>query len=59
MDNSQSGQDNLGPTVLVIAWVFIVIATIVVGTRYYVRLRIVRKFTIDDGIILWTWVSDL
>ncbi|PQE27620.1 integral membrane protein [Rutstroemia sp. NJR-2017a BBW] len=42
---------NLGPSVLAVSWVFGALAIIVVGTRYYVRLRIVERFTIDDWLI--------
>ncbi|PQE19570.1 integral membrane protein [Rutstroemia sp. NJR-2017a WRK4] len=42
---------NLGPGVLAVSWVFGALAIIIVGTRYYVRLRIVERFTIDDWLI--------
>ncbi|KAM3078017.1 hypothetical protein ACMFMF_004429 [Clarireedia jacksonii] len=42
---------NLGPAVVAVSWVFGALAIIVVGTRYYVRLRIVGRFTIDDWLI--------
>ncbi|KAF3896979.1 Integral membrane protein [Trichophyton interdigitale] len=48
---AMSGPDYLGTTVLVVAWVFAGLASIVVGTRYYVRWRIIGKFTIDDALI--------
>jgi hypothetical protein len=54
---SPTPKDNLGPTALVIAWVFLVFAIVVVVTRYYVRLRIVRRFGMDDWLILLTTVS--
>lgn len=50
-------QDNLGPTLLIICWVFAALAITVVSVRYYVRMKVTRKTTIDDWIILLTLVS--
>lgn len=47
----------LGTTVLTVAWVFAGLAAIVVVARYYARLKIMRRFTIDDFLILITFVS--
>jgi hypothetical protein len=49
-------QENLGPTLLIVAWVFASISLIVLSGRVYVRLRIIRKFGIDDWLILLTFV---
>lgn len=49
-------KENLGPTVLIIAWVFAALACLVVGTRFYTRTKIVKYLTIDDWIILLTLV---
>ncbi|KAI0896496.1 hypothetical protein F4806DRAFT_464727 [Annulohypoxylon nitens] len=46
--------DNLGPAVVIVAWVFATISTAVVITRFYVRLRILRFLTIDDYIVAIT-----
>ncbi|KAI1138228.1 hypothetical protein F5Y05DRAFT_385542 [Hypoxylon sp. FL0543] len=51
--------DNLGPTVVVVSWVFAALAMLVVFGRFYVRLRIVRKFTVDDYIVAITLVLAL
>jgi hypothetical protein len=48
---------NLGPGVLAVSWVFGALAIIIVGTRYYVRLRIVERFTIDDWLIALVLVN--
>lgn len=48
---------DLGPTLLAIAWVFASVSIIVVAVRYYVRLRIIHRFDIADWIILFTLVS--
>ncbi|KAL4869524.1 hypothetical protein BDV12DRAFT_196154 [Aspergillus spectabilis] len=42
---------NLGTAVLAIAWIFAGLATAVVATRYYVRVKIIRKLAVDDGLI--------
>lgn len=52
-----SPDNNLGPAVVIVAWIFSAIAIAVVFTRYYIRLKIVRKTTIDDWLILLTLVS--
>jgi hypothetical protein len=50
--------DDLGPAVVIVAWVFAALAAVVVGTRLFVRLRIVpRTLRLDDYIILLTLVS--
>lgn len=49
--------ENLGPAVVVIAWVFAALAMAIVAARFYVRLGIVRKLFKDDYIILITLVS--
>ncbi|PQE28129.1 integral membrane protein [Rutstroemia sp. NJR-2017a BBW] len=54
MDDASLAKEDLGPTLVIIAWTFAAIATIVVFVRYYVRLRIVRKTTFDDLLILLT-----
>lgn len=48
--------DNLGLSVLVVAWVFAAIAIVVVAGRLYVCLRIMHKVSIDDYIIILTLV---
>lgn len=48
----------LGSTVLAIAWVFAGLAIIVVGTRYYVRLKVINKFGTDDVLIFIALVSE-
>lgn len=52
-----SGPEYLGTTVLVLAWFLAAVAIGIVGTRLYVRWRIVGKYTIDDGLILIALVS--
>ncbi|GAB1312629.1 hypothetical protein MFIFM68171_02839 [Madurella fahalii] len=46
--------DDLGPAVIAVAWVFASLAILVVGARLYARLRIVRRLSIDDCLILFT-----
>ncbi|KAI1204110.1 uncharacterized protein F4807DRAFT_472677 [Annulohypoxylon truncatum] len=46
--------DNLGPAVVTVSWIFATLSTAVVLARFYVRLRIIRSFTIDDYIIALT-----
>jgi hypothetical protein len=48
---------NLGTAVLVIAWAFAGLGVTVVSTRYYARLKILKRFTIDDALIFVTLVS--
>ncbi|KAI0839113.1 hypothetical protein F5Y06DRAFT_303274 [Hypoxylon sp. FL0890] len=51
--------DNLGPTVVVVAWVFAFLSMLVVFGRFYVRLRIVRRLTVDDCIVAITLILAL
>lgn len=58
MDNvSNDNSGNLGPSLLAVEWLFTVISTLVVALRLYVRLRVLRKFNIDDCMIIITLVS--
>ncbi|KAL3466467.1 hypothetical protein BJX64DRAFT_250127 [Aspergillus heterothallicus] len=43
---------SLKVTLLVIAWVLTGLTTIVVALRLYVRLKLVKKFTIDDALVI-------
>ncbi|KAI2783664.1 hypothetical protein F4815DRAFT_502682 [Daldinia loculata] len=55
MDNvSNDNSGNLGPSLLAVEWLFTVISTLVVALRLYVRLRVLRKFNIDDCMIIIT-----
>ncbi|KAF3057244.1 integral membrane protein [Daldinia childiae] len=55
MDNTGSGNSgNLGPSLLAIAWVFTGISTLVVALRFYVRISILRRFRLDDCMIVIT-----
>ncbi|KAI1804709.1 hypothetical protein F4811DRAFT_518812 [Daldinia bambusicola] len=45
---------NLGPPTLALAWVLATISTLVVALRFYVRIGMLRKFNIDDCIIVVT-----
>ncbi len=56
MTDADLSRQNLGPTLDIISWLFAAVATIVVFTRYYVRLRVKRSTGIDDWIILLTLV---
>lgn len=49
-------KENLGPALLVVAWVFAGISLVVILVRTYVRLRIVKGFHLDDWLILLTFV---
>jgi hypothetical protein len=49
--------DDLGPAIVAVAWSFAALATLVVGVRIHVRLRILQTLRIDDYIILLTLVS--
>lgn len=49
--------ENLGPALVAVAWVFNVIAVIVVTARFYVRRNIVHRLSLDDWIILFTLVG--
>ncbi|RAL11831.1 uncharacterized protein BO97DRAFT_453454 [Aspergillus homomorphus CBS 101889] len=50
--SAMSEPEYLGNIVLILAWLFASIATLVVATRYYVRLQIVKRYTLDDALIL-------
>ncbi|KAI0096316.1 hypothetical protein F4776DRAFT_651703 [Hypoxylon sp. NC0597] len=47
---------NLGPSVVAIAWTFALLSTAVVSGRFYVRLRILRRLTVDDCIVAITFL---
>ncbi len=57
MADADLAQENLGPAVLITAWVMPALALTVVLARYYTRLKITRKITVDDGLIVLTFVS--
>lgn len=44
----------LGDAVMAVAWVFGGLATVVVAARFYVCLRVMRKVSVDDYIVLLT-----
>lgn len=46
-----------GQIVLVIAWLFLTISTIVVGLRVYVKLRGIGRLYWDDALMLGALVS--
>lgn len=48
---------NLGPVLVVVSWVLAIISLAIVFMRYYVRFKIVRRFLIDDWIMILTLVS--
>lgn len=50
---------SLGNAVLAIAWGFNCVAALVVAARYYARIKIIKKFAIDDALILLTLVSSI
>ena len=57
MGDTALAQENLGPALLIIAWLFAAVAVVVVFARYYVRIKIVRKTCLDDWLILLALVS--
>ncbi|KAI0152044.1 hypothetical protein F4776DRAFT_599985 [Hypoxylon sp. NC0597] len=60
MDNAnRNGSDDLGPAVLGVAWTFAGISILIVALRFYVRLGIVKKLTLDDYVIILTLIFSL
>ena len=57
MSNAGLAQENLGPTLLITAWILAAVATAVVFTRYYIRMRVLRRTSLDDWLILLTLVG--
>ena len=55
-ENTTVASENLGPTLIIVAWVFAAIAISIIAVRCYVRLRITNRFQIDDWLILFTLV---
>jgi hypothetical protein len=49
-------QENLGPALLAVTWVFAAVATAVIASRYYVRITILHRTRIDDWLIIITYV---
>ncbi|KAI1417112.1 hypothetical protein F5Y13DRAFT_204453 [Hypoxylon sp. FL1857] len=60
MDNVDSiDAGDLGPAVLGVAWTFASVSILIVSLRFYVRLSIVRKLTLDDYVIIVTLIFSL
>lgn len=55
---ARQAPNTLGAAVIAVAWVFGALAIIVVASRFYVRMRIVRRLFTDDYIIVITFVSE-
>jgi hypothetical protein len=51
--------DDLSPGVIALAWILSVASTLVIALRLYVRLKLreKRRLSVDDYIIIVTWVS--
>jgi TRAP-type C4-dicarboxylate transport system permease small subunit len=54
--DAKLAEENLGPALLAVCWVFAAIATAVIISRYYVRIHILRRTRIDDWLIFITYV---
>jgi hypothetical protein len=57
--NAAADAPNKGRSVVILGIVFHSISLIFVCLRSYVRLRMLKSFGVDDGIIIVTWVSSL
>ncbi|KAL9025195.1 MAG: hypothetical protein Q9196_005943 [Gyalolechia fulgens] len=42
---------NRGPELLVVTWIFTVLALLVVITRFYTKVRVLRNIGLDDGLV--------
>lgn len=51
--------EDIGPTVIATASVFIFFSTFFVGLRYYARYLTGTKFGAEDIIIPFAWVSEI
>jgi hypothetical protein len=48
--------DDLGPAVVSVTWIFALFALAIISARFYVRLSIIKRLTVDDYVILITLV---
>ena len=44
-----------GPGLTVVNIIFIILVFVVVGLRYYTRLRITKSFGLDDWVMAFLW----
>lgn len=51
-------EQDRGTTLIIVAWVFLVIASIIVGLRFWVRLTRIHHLAADDWIMLISLVSE-
>ncbi|KAI2467185.1 hypothetical protein F4781DRAFT_402863 [Annulohypoxylon bovei var. microspora] len=56
-NSTKSG--DLGPVVIAFAWILATISTSIVAIRFYVRLTIIRKLSLDDYIIIITTLLNI
>jgi len=52
--------DDLGPGIFALTWILTVASTVVIALRLFVRLRLreTNKLSVDDYIIIVTYVSE-
>ncbi|KUJ11716.1 uncharacterized protein LY89DRAFT_758503 [Mollisia scopiformis] len=53
--SSYSTQDH-GPSIVEASWILMGIATIVMAARFYVRARLVKRISIDDWLMLFSYI---
>ena len=51
------GNQNRGPELLAIIWVFTILALLVVITRFYTKIKVLHKTGLDDALVVFSMVS--
>lgn len=51
------GDENRGPELLAIIWIFTILAMLTVGVKTYTRMNIIRQTGLDDVLIFFSMVS--
>lgn len=51
------GNDNRGPELVVVTWIFTALATVVVGLKIFTRVKIMKEPALDDFFTILSLVS--
>jgi len=57
-NSRQESPLNHGPVVKVMTWWFVIVSLLAVAARFGTKMAILRKLTMDDGMIVISFVSD-
>ena len=48
-----------GPQILASLWAMTVVALLFVGLRFYCKTTTTKRFGVDDGLLLFSWVRQI